>query len=41
MPFELLVDAVQEYAIFMLDPEGRIASWDRGAELSLPPEPAG
>ena len=32
MPFELLVDAVQEYAIFMLDPEGRVASWNRGAE---------
>lgn len=30
--FELLVDSVQSYAIFMLDPEGRIASWNRGAE---------
>ena len=31
MPFDLLVDAVQEYAIFMLDPDGRVASWNRGA----------
>jgi PAS domain S-box-containing protein len=29
--FALLVDAVQDYAIFMLDPEGRIRSWNRGA----------
>ena len=31
-PFDLLVDAVREYAIFLLDPQGRIASWNRGAE---------
>ncbi|WP_202614490.1 PAS domain S-box protein [Halostella litorea] len=30
--FESLVDAVEEYAIFMLDPEGRIRSWNAGAE---------
>lgn len=30
--FELLVDAVTDYAIFMLDPEGRIISWNAGAE---------
>ncbi len=30
--FRLLVDGVQDYAIFMLDPEGRIASWNAGAE---------
>jgi PAS domain S-box-containing protein len=30
----LLVDAVQDYAIFMLDTEGRVASWNRGAERS-------
>jgi PAS domain S-box-containing protein len=30
--FRLLVQAVQDYAIFLLDPEGRIASWNRGAE---------
>jgi PAS domain-containing protein len=31
VPFDLLVDAVQEYAIFMLDSDGRVASWNRGA----------
>ncbi|HEX2076997.1 MAG TPA: ATP-binding protein [Longimicrobium sp.] len=30
--FRLLVEGVEEYAIFMLDPEGRIASWNPGAE---------
>jgi PAS domain S-box-containing protein len=30
--FRLLVEAVQDYAIFVLDPEGRIASWNAGAE---------
>jgi PAS domain S-box-containing protein len=30
--FRLLVDAVQDYAIFMLDPDGRVASWNRGAQ---------
>ncbi len=30
--FRLLVEAVQDYAIFMLDPDGRIASWNSGAE---------
>ena len=30
--FRLLVEAVQDYAIFMLDPEGRVASWNPGAE---------
>jgi PAS domain S-box-containing protein len=30
--FRLLVEAVQEYAIFMLDPEGRINSWNAGAQ---------
>lgn len=29
--FALLVDAVQDYAIFMLDPEGGIRSWNSGA----------
>jgi len=30
--FRFLVDAVQDYAIFMLDPEGIVASWNLGAE---------
>ncbi len=30
--FRLLVEAVRDYAIFMLDTEGRIASWNIGAE---------
>ena len=30
--FRLLVDAVQDYAIFMLDAEGRVSSWNAGAE---------
>src|SRR5580698_7913356 len=28
----LLVDGVKDYAIFMLDPEGRVATWNQGAE---------
>ena len=31
--FRLLVEGVKDYAIFMLDPEGRVASWNSGAEL--------
>ena len=30
--FRLLVDSVKDYAIVMLDPEGRVASWNAGAE---------
>lgn len=30
--FQLLVDSAQDYAIFMLDPEGRIATWNEGAK---------
>jgi len=30
--FESLVDAVSEYALFMLDAEGRVTSWNQGAE---------
>jgi diguanylate cyclase (GGDEF)-like protein/PAS domain S-box-containing protein len=30
--FRLLVEGVRDYAIFMLDPEGRVASWNEGAE---------
>ncbi len=32
--FRLLVEAVQDYAIFMLDPTGHIVSWNSGAERS-------
>src|SRR3954463_16176662 len=28
----LLVDSVQDYAIFMLDPQGIVVTWNRGAE---------
>jgi PAS domain S-box-containing protein len=30
--FRLLVDSVQDYAIFMLDPQGRVATWNTGAQ---------
>ena len=30
--FRLLVDGVAEYAIFMLDPNGRVSTWNSGAE---------
>ena len=30
--FRLLVEAVQDYAIFMLDPQGNVSSWNKGAE---------
>ena len=30
--FQLLVESVQDCAIFMLDPEGRVASWNASAE---------
>ncbi len=30
--FRLLVEGVRDYAIFMLDPEGRITTWNAGAE---------
>jgi PAS domain S-box-containing protein len=30
----LLVEAVQDYAIFMLDPDGHVQSWNPGAERS-------
>ena len=31
--FRLLIDAVRDYAIFMLDVDGRIFSWNTGAQL--------
>ena len=27
-----MIESVQDYAIFMLDPEGRVKSWNLGAE---------
>jgi PAS domain S-box-containing protein len=30
--YRLLVDGVRDYAIFMLDPEGRVMTWNYGAE---------
>ncbi|EAA3799352.1 PAS domain-containing sensor histidine kinase, partial [Salmonella enterica subsp. enterica] len=30
--YELLVKAVVDYAIYMLDPQGRIMTWNSGAE---------
>jgi PAS domain S-box-containing protein len=30
--FELFVESVEEYAIFALDPEGYVTSWNQGAE---------
>src|SRR2546430_1035451 len=30
--FRVLVEEAREYAIFFVDPEGRIASWNAGAE---------
>ncbi len=31
--FRLLVESVKDYAIFMLDPDGRVLTWNAGAEL--------
>jgi PAS domain S-box-containing protein len=31
-PFRLFVESVQDYAIFMLDTDGRVATWNAGAE---------
>lgn len=33
--FRLLVQSVQDFAILLLDPEGRVASWNAGAERLL------
>ncbi len=32
--FRLLVDAVEDYAIFMLDPTGHVTTWNAGAQRS-------
>jgi len=33
--FRLLLEGVQDYAIMMLDPEGRVSSWNTGAQRIL------
>jgi PAS domain S-box-containing protein len=33
--YHLMVEAVEDYAIFAMDPEGRVASWNSGAERLL------
>jgi PAS domain S-box-containing protein len=30
--FQILVESITDYAIFMLDPQGRVANWNSGAE---------
>jgi len=30
--FRLLVDCVKDYAIFLLDPSGKVVTWNQGAE---------
>src|SRR5580704_13798384 len=30
--YRMLLDGVRDYAIFMMDPQGRILSWNAGAE---------
>jgi PAS domain S-box-containing protein len=30
--FQMLLDGIRDYAIFMMDPEGKIVSWNAGAE---------
>jgi len=32
LSFRLLVDSIKDYAIVMVDPNGRVASWNKGAE---------
>jgi PAS domain S-box-containing protein len=40
VPFALLVEQVRDYAIFMLDREGKVISWNYGAQrlIGYPPE---
>jgi len=30
--FHILVDSVEEYAIYMLDPSGNVVTWNKGAQ---------
>ena len=30
--YRMLLDTIQDYAIFMMDPQGRVISWNAGAE---------
>jgi PAS domain-containing protein len=30
--FEILLESITDYAILMLDPDGRVGSWNKGAE---------
>ena len=30
--FEMLVDAITDYAVYLLDEDGCVASWNRGAQ---------
>ena len=30
--FRMMVEGVRDYAIFLLDPQGNVASWNPGAE---------
>jgi PAS domain S-box-containing protein len=32
--FHLLLDSIEDYAIYLLDPTGRVLTWNRGAELN-------
>jgi hypothetical protein len=31
-PLQLLIDAVVDYAIYMIGPQGRVMSWNSGAQ---------
>lgn len=33
--FRLLVENVKDYAVFVVDPQGRVQSWNPGAERLL------
>src|SRR5215471_16891662 len=33
--FRLMVESLQDYAVFMMDPDGRVSSWNLGAERIL------